>query len=472
MTKERNNAAWRVSDLDPAKPIHLAGVAGSAMNGLALLLRQRGFRVVGTDPRADLFRESLEAAGVVVHTEQDGSTVRPDTSLVVASAALPTDHPELAAATSQGIATVTYAEFLGALMAEADGVAVAGTHGKTTTTAMVVAILRSAGLSVSFVVGGIIPGLGTGAQSGSSNIFVAEACEYNRSFLHLTPRIAVVTNIEEDHLDIYANIEEIADAFRAFASNLPESGILIHSVHCCNTAHILADICCSKISFGIETEADFTAESIRVEGGKTVFDLVCEGERFEGIRLPTPGRHNVANALAAAAVCRNLGVSFDSIIAALAGFEGVNRRFEIRGEAGGVTVVDDYAHHPTEIRALLQGASTRFPGRRLVVVFQPHQCSRTRLFLKELADSLSAADLVFVPDIYAARDSEEEKARTSSKDLVKQIAAKGTIAEYPGALDSVVERVVKVLEPEDVLLTVGAGDVDQIIDDLLKRLSS
>ncbi len=472
MKKERNNAAWRVSSLDPAKPIHLAGVAGSAMNGLALLLRQRGFRVVGTDPRADLFRENLEAAGVVVHTEQDGTALQPDTSLVVASAALPTDHPELVAATGQGIATVTYAEFLGALMTEADGVAVAGTHGKTTTTAMIVAILMWADLSPSFVVGGVIPGLGMGARSGSSNIFVAEACEYNRSFLHLTPRIAVITNIEEDHLDIYANIEEITDAFRAFASNLKENGVLIHSVECRNTASILADISCRKISIGVETNAGFAAENIRMEGAETIFDLVFEGNYVGAIRLPAPGRHNVANALAATAVCRNLGVSFDSIIAALAGFEGVNRRFEIRGEAGGVTVVDDYAHHPTEIRALLQGATARFPGRRLVVVFQPHQCSRTRLFLKELADSLSGADLVFVPDIYAARDSEEEKARTSSKDLVKQIVARGTIAKYPGSLDSVVERVAEVLDPGDVLLTVGAGDVDQIIDDLLKHLSS
>ncbi len=472
MSSEQQTDRLSISDLDIERPIHLAGVAGSAMSGLALLLRERGFRVIGTDPRADEIRSRLEAAGVEVHADQDGSKIPPNAGLLVATAALPMDHPELRTARERGLRIATYAEFLGALMAEAQGVAIAGTHGKTTTTAMIVSVLRSAGVSPGFVIGGHVPEIGANAGSGTSNIFVAEACEYNRSFLHLKPHVAVITNIEEDHLDIYKDIDDICHAFREFSSELPRDGLLIYSAECSNTASVVTELDCPKLSFAVENDATLSAQNLRDENNATVFDLVEEGDRLTTVRISLPGRHNVANALATFAACRELGVHDDQIVAGLASFRGVGRRFEIRGEAGGIVIVDDYAHHPTEIRALLEAASRRFPGRRLVVAFQPHQCSRTRLLLDEFAGAFGRADLVFIPDIYSVRDTAEERARISAADLVRELNNQGTRAEYAGDLGTLVDHLLRVLVPGDVALTVGAGNVDSVVEDLLARLSS
>ncbi|MCP4602880.1 MAG: UDP-N-acetylmuramate--L-alanine ligase [Proteobacteria bacterium] len=471
VNKRPQTADWSISDLNPEQPIHFAGIAGSAMSGLAMLLHERGFRVVGTDPRADQLRAYFEAAGIAVHEQQDGSKIPLDAGLVVTTAALPSDHPELVKAADRDLRIVRYAEFLGALMAESDGIAVAGTHGKTTTSAMIVSILKSAGISPSFVIGGVASDLGTNAGNGSSRVFVAEACEYNRSFLNLAPKTAVITNIEQDHMDIYANLAEIIEAFSMFASTLQQDGVLVHSIHCQNTTPILADLQCRKISFGVETEADYSARNTRTETGETVFTLIHKGIHLSDIRLNMPGRHNVANALAAIAVCSELDIPVDRIARALSVFKGVRRRFEIRGEAHGVVVIDDYAHHPTEIRALLEGAETRFPGQRLVIAFQPHQCCRTRLLFDEFARSFDRADIVVIPDIYSVRESDKERERINSDDLVKQIIAGGADAKYTGSLDSTVDHLLKILKPDDVLLTVGAGDIDQIVDNLLKRLA-
>jgi UDP-N-acetylmuramate--alanine ligase len=459
-----------LSSLNPDQPIHLAGVAGSAMSGLALLLLQRGFQVVGTDPRAEEVRARLESAGALLFSEQDGSRIPANASIVVTSAALPKDHPELVAASKRGLRVVQYAEFLGALMSEALGVAVAGTHGKTTTTAMIVSCLRSSGISPGFVIGGYVPDLKTGSDAGSSKIFVAEACEYNRSFLHLAPRIAVITNIEEDHLDIYENLDEVKEAFCSFASRLPKDGFLVHSAHCRNTPSILSELSCEKRSFGVEIEACYTGENLRVGPDGTTFDLRMNDDRVGNITLLVHGRHNVANALAATAVCREIGLSTDQIIKGLSGFRGVKRRFEVRGDVDGVTVVDDYAHHPTEIRALLDTARTRFGNRKLIAVFQPHQASRTRLLLDEFAQSFDLADEVIVPDIYSVRDTQEEQRRIHSKDLVNRIAACGKKAKYIAALEDVVEYLLETVKTGDVVLAVGAGNIDRIAGEILSRL--
>ena len=466
-----NPCGLTLGGLDANRPIHMAGIAGSAMSGLARILRQRGFAVVGTDPRAGEANSCLTSLGIPVFEEQDGSRIVGDTQLVIATAALPQKHPELNAARNKGIPIVSYADFLGVWMADSDGVAISGTHGKTTVSSMVVTCLRQAGISPGFVIGGLVPGLGTNADSGDSPLFVAEACEFNRSFLSLSPRIAVITNIEEDHLDIYNGLSEIQEAFSAFVSGLKDrDGLLVYSAECRNSVPVVRKTDCAKLSFGIEAKADISARNIKQDEGAMRFDLYFQGAPKREIRLTVPGRHNVQNALAAIGVCHALGVSFDDAAIALEQFSGASRRFEIRGEANGITIVDDYAHHPTEIRALLQAARARFPGRRVVIVFQPHQHSRTRFFLESLSEALSEADLSLIPDIYAARDSEEDKKTVNSKDLVDKIVTQGKSSYYVGGLENVVGQISKRATPGDVLLIAGAGDIDSIIPQVLQEL--
>ncbi|MCP4197432.1 MAG: UDP-N-acetylmuramate--L-alanine ligase [Proteobacteria bacterium] len=461
---------WNFSKLDQNRPVHLAGIAGSAMSGLAIILRERGFHVVGTDPRASDARERFQRVGIEIHAEQDGRHLPANTQIVIATAAIPHNHPELQAASKLGIPVITYAQALGGLMAEARGVAVAGTHGKTTTTAMIVSCLKSAGIDPGFVIGGFVPGLGASADRGQAPIFIAEACEYNRSFLNLSPEIAVITNIEEDHLDIYGNLAEIKKAFFAFTSRIPANGVLIHSANCQNTASIVDQILCQTVSFGVETEADYAAQNIRADTHETIFDLHCRENPVQEIHLPAPGRHNVANALAALAVCRKLDLSVKKTAHGLHSFQGVSRRFDIRGDSGGVIVVDDYAHHPTEIGALLEGARERYPNRRLIVAFQPHQSSRTRQFIDRFAQAFNGADLVVVSDIYSVRETDEEKKMVHSSELVEKICAQGMRATYMGEIDEAVDYLSGILQENDLLLTVGAGDVDRIAESILTRL--
>lgn len=462
----------RFSGLDPARPIHLAGVAGSAMSGLALMLREKGFPVDGTDPRADAVRGRLSPAGVTLHEAQDGSRIAADAQLVVASAALPADHPELAAARERRLPVVSYPELLGAVMAERMGVAISGTHGKTTVTSMVVHCLLAAGGSPGFVIGGTVPALGTGAAFGGDEVFVAEACEYKRSFLQLAPKIAVITGIEADHLDVYKDIDEIKEAFSLFAAKLPaRTGTLIHSALCENTRSILPALSCRKRSFGIEAAADVSAHGLEEHPEHSAFEIRLDGAPVGRARLRVPGRHNVANALAAVAVCRELNV--DSVVAlkALEGFQGAGRRFEPRGAAAGIDLVDDYAHHPTEIRSVLQAARVRYPFRRIVVAFQPHQYSRTRLLLDDFAAALSGADRVVIPDIYEARDTARDKREVRAADLVDRIARAGIPATCGGNLEETRTHLAATLESGDVLITAGAGDIDTIIPSLLDALA-
>jgi UDP-N-acetylmuramate--alanine ligase len=461
-----------IKDLNPTLPVHLAGIAGSAMNGLAVLLKNRGFKVSGSDPRATEVQQQFNAIGIFVSENQDGSSIPKNAQLVIATAALPTDHPELVAARSRGINVVNYAEFLGALMTEREGIAVAGTHGKTTTTAMIVQILQAAKLDPGFVIGGIAPSIGVGAGNGSDPYFVAEACEYNRSFLNLYPRIAVVTNIEEDHLDIYKDLSEIKQTFIEFLNHLPASnGLLVYSADCPATASILKDINSRKLSCGIDQKADYTAYNLNPGPTGTSFDITDPEGQSIHVQLDSPGRHNVANALNAVAVCHSLAVPLDQCASALDSFSGVNRRFQVYNDVGNISFVDDYAHHPTEIRAVLAAARDRFPDRRLVIAFQPHQSSRTRIFLKELAEALSMADHILVLDIYSVRDSDEDQRSISSFDLVSKIRNIGPNAEYSGSPSTTVDLLSKLLRPLDVLISIGAGNVDQVIHSIVQKLA-
>ncbi len=461
---------FQLANLDPNRPIHLAGIGGSAMRGLAKILHQRGFCVTGTDlSLAEVDRE-LGALGIPLSSCQDGSQIPPRAQLIIATAALTTDHPELVAARRRDIPVIKYADALGALLANTRGAAIAGTHGKTTTTAMIATMLRRLGVDAGFMIGGFVPDLDGNASSGTADIFVAEACEYDRSFLKLRPTIAVITNIEADHLDMYRDLDDIREAFRDFAGQVPEHGAVIYAADCPNTTPILSDLHCATPSFGIHKPADYTAADLRFDTSGSYFELVHRQERIGEVRLGLPGLHNVANALAALAVCHRLGFELADAAAALARFHGVDRRFQIRPEVGGITIVDDYAHHPTELCALLEAAGHRFPGRRLVILFQPHQLSRTRHLIDQFASAFSGADLAILTDIYLARDHHPSPEDPDAAVLVDRIRASGTEARYIGSLDATIAALPSLLSANDVLLVVGAGDIFKVSDALLLHL--
>jgi len=456
------------------RPIHLSGISGSAMSGLARILVQRGFGVTGTDPSPDeATRRRLEALGIEVVTRQDGSAVPSDAQLVIASAALKPEHPELTAARARGVPVVKYAAVLGALFNAGEGLAVAGTHGKTTTTAMIVTALRAAGADPGFVVGGLVPQIGASASAGTSDVFVAEACEYDRSFLNLRPKRAIITNIDDDHLDIYGDIAGVERAFAEFASRVAEDGTLFVCADDPRLASIAAarkGRCVSYSASG--TPADWEARGVRVDGSRTRFDIYRGGAFALATSIRIPGRHNVGNALAALAAACDLGFSLETLAEGIAEFLGAARRFQLLGEAGGAAFVDDYGHHPTEIRAVLDGARERYAGRRIIAVFQPHQVARTRLLFDELKNAFERADLVVLTDIYAARDALASPDEKSALPLAEAIRATGKRVLHAPSLDDATCAVLSELAEGDVVLTIGAGDVHKVCAAALSRLSA
>jgi len=456
----------------PAKKVHLIGIGGTGMSGVARMLLCEGAAVSGSDMRDNPVFEVLRKMGAVVHVGHSPSNIPPDVDLVVISAAVKPDNVELVEAGRRRIEVIKYARALGLLMAGQEGVAVSGTHGKTTTTAMLAVILVAAGKDPSFVVGGHVPQLGASSAEGHNGIFVAEACEYDRSFLNLCPRIAIINNIEEDHLDYYHDLAEIISAFREFASLLPPDGLLIVSAHDRNAVAVAESTSARKETFGARIPADWRAENLSAAGGRYTFDVIHKGAALGTVHLGIPGVQNVLNALAAAAAANALGVDFPVIADALSKFQGAARRFEVIGEARGVTIIDDYGHHPTEIQVTLKAAREFFRAGRLWAVFQPHQYSRTRFFLKDFARSFSQADKIIVPDIYFVRDSDQERATVNAGDLVRELVGLGYDAEYIPSWGAIVDRISAQAERGDVVLTLGAGNVNEVAYALLERLRS
>ena len=447
---------------------HLVGIGGIGLSGLARLLAARGYAVTGTDLRPNALTAELEALGVGIRTGHDAAHLPAGCTLVVRSAAIPDDNPEVAAARAANVPVFFHAEMVGRLMAERSGIAVAGCHGKTTTTAMISYLLSRAGFEPSFLCGGVIPQLGTNAASGAGRHFVAEACEFNRSFLKLAPQCAVVTNIEEDHLDYYRDLEEIAGAFREFAALVGERGVVIGGIDSPPVAELIATLKGKGESYSIEKDADWCAKKISVEGGVWRFDVLKYGKAFGSFSLAVPGIHNVSNALAAIAACTWAGVGRELIELGLTEFAGAERRFQLLGERNGAVVIDDYGHHPTEIQATLRAVKERFPARKIWCVFQPHQYSRTRFFLKEFARSFGDAQLVLLPEIYEARDGGAEAHKVSSADLAKLLDANGKAALFMPSFDHVVAFLEDKVDPSVVVVTMGAGDVDQVARRFLK----
>src|SRR5918912_3009452 len=450
--------------------VHLVGIGGIGMSGIAEVLCNLGFRVSGSDLKRSAVTERLEGMGVEVHEGHRAEFVG-DAQVVVRSTAVRDDNPEVLAARERSVPVIPRAEMLAELMgSKQDTVAVAGSHGKTTTTSMVGTVLGGAGLDPTVVVGGVVGAFGSNARLGKSDLMVVEADESDRSFLMLTPTFAVVTNIDREHMDYYRDMDDMRDCFANFVNKVPFYGA---AVLCLDDPHVQAVIPRVKrrrITYGLSAQADISAHAIRFDQPFGSTFTVWQGAQAVGqVTLQVPGLHNVYNALAAVAIGFELGVEFDVIAQALASYTGVNRRFQFKGEAGGVLVVDDYGHHPTEVRATLAAAKVGSKGRRMIVLFQPHRYTRTRDQMDEFARSFNNADVLLVTDIYAA--SEDPLPGVTAETLTDAIKSYGhKSAAYVGALDTAVKALLSEARPGDMVVTLGAGNVYQAAEQLVELL--
>ncbi|NUN51623.1 MAG: UDP-N-acetylmuramate--L-alanine ligase [Planctomycetaceae bacterium] len=404
------------------------------------------------------------------HEGHDAAHLPEEADLVVASAAIPASNPELQEAERRGLPVVKYARALGGLMEGRRGIAVAGCHGKTTTTGMTAFVLERCGLDPSVIVGGDLPVFGGNWKHGLSPFLVAEACEYDRSFLNLSPEIAIVNNIDADHLDYYRDLQDISSAFLDFARRLPPEGLLVVNNEQDRLFRSDAGVRARVETTGLRNHADWTAVERTMERGLTRFKVLRRGEEWGAFALRIPGLHNTLNALGVIAVASHLGLDRESIHRALLDFPGVDRRLQVRYRRGGISVVDDYAHHPAEVQAVLRTLRDEPGTRRIWAVFQPHQASRLRLLRREMAAALGAADRVLVPDVFFARDSQSDRESVHSLDLVKTLNNLGADAVYEPSFPLIVERILADLRPGDVVVTMGAGNITGVSHDLARRL--
>ncbi len=447
--------------------VHLIGIGGSGMRALAGVLMAHGATVSGSDSATSGALERLRQDGAAVHVGQRRENLPVDCDLVVYSAAVHEQNPELLAARERGVEVVKYSQMLGRVMSLGTGIAIAGTHGKSTTTGMVSFVLREAGCDPSFIVGATVPQLGGPSGVGGGEHFVAEACEFDRSFLNLTPRYAAILNIEEDHLDCFDDLSAIIEAFRAFAGRVCPGGVLIANGEDRHVLDAIATVEADVQTFGLSPSCTWRGIVVDTVEGRAVMNVLFGDEPFCRLTSPLAGLHNAYNALAAVGLLHHAGISPTAISELLPRFGGAHRRMTFKGEIDGVTVVDDFAHHPTEIQATLRALRDAYEPKRVVCVFQPHQHSRTRFLLKDFAMSFGLADEVIVPDIYFVRDSQRERDHISSADLVAQIRLHGGAAHYIQSCEDIAAYLHDMLQPDDLLVTMGAGDVWKVADDVL-----
>jgi UDP-N-acetylmuramate--alanine ligase len=453
--------------------IHLIGIGGAGMGGIAEVLVNLGYAVQGSDLLPNAVTARLERMGVRVFVGHEAGQVT-GASVVVVSTAVAPDNPEFAAAVAARIPVVRRAEMLGELMRFRQGIAVAGTHGKTTTTSLVASVLAAGGLDPTFVIGGLLKSAGSNAKLGTSRYLVAEADESDASFLHLQPMIAIVTNIDNDHLGTHGgDFEKLKQSFVEFLHNLPFYGLAVLCSDDEVVRGILPQVGRPTVLYGLADGADLRAVSLERDGGTTRFQAVRPGREPLAVELNLPGLHNVRNALAAIAVATELDVADDAIREALAGFQGIGRRIELVGEvatkSGRVTLVDDYGHHPTEIEATVDAVRQAWPGRRLVLAFQPHRYTRTRDLIDDFGRALSAADALLVTEVYAA--GEEPIANADGRAICRAVRGRGRlepvfvedVRELPAALAGVIAD-------RDVVLTMGAGSIGAVAHELPGRL--
>jgi UDP-N-acetylmuramate--alanine ligase len=442
------------------RSLHFIGIGGAGMSGIALVMHRRGYEVTGSDLKPSRYVTLLENAGVPVRIGHKAANLdSPD--VVVISSAIPVHNIELQEARRRGIPVVKRAQALAWLMRSGRGIAVCGTHGKTTTTSMISRALVDSGLDPTFLVGGELNDLGSNARHGDGNLVVCEADESDGSLLLLEPEVAVVTNLELDHHSHYLHVEDVERVFRTFLGRLPAHGLLVYCAEDDRLGALARDVPCRVCSYGFTPDADYRAREVVCRHPGCSFDIWHEEEKLASASLQVPGRHNVLNALACFATLTELGLSPGEITPALNSFSGAVRRFQLKGERDGVTVVDDYAHHPTELRATLRAARE---GRwaRVIAVFQPHLYSRTEFLHSEFAEALLEADVAIVTDVYGAR--EDPLPGVSGKLIVDDMLrlCKNKPVVYLPRLGSVVEYLHRATVPGDVVLTLGAGDVHRV----------
>jgi UDP-N-acetylmuramate--alanine ligase len=450
--------------------IHFVGIGGIGMSGIAEVLLTLGYRVSGSDLRENDSTRRLKQLGGDLAIGHRAEHIG-DADVVVTSSAVKPGNPEVEAARSRQIPVIPRAEMLAELMRMKYGVAVAGSHGKTTTTSLIATVMSAAGLDPTAVIGGKLPQLGSNARLGQGEYLVAEADESDGSFMKLTPTVAVVTNIDAEHLDHYGDLATLTRSFVDFVNKIPFYGVAVLCLDHPQVQAILPAVEKRHVTYGTAWQADYRATDLRFAGLTTRFRALVRGREAGQVTLAMPGAHNVLNALATLAVADFLEIPFDVYVSALSSFAGVQRRFTIRGEAGGVTVVDDYGHHPEEIKATLTGARGAFPGRRLVAVFQPHRFTRAAALTAEFATAFYQADRVLCGDVYAA--GEDPVAGVTGRTLADAIRAHGhKDVLYVGPVPALVTQVVTEARPGDVVITLGAGDVWQVGAEALKRLAA
>ena len=451
-----------------AHRLHFVGIGGIGMSGIAEVLLNLGYDVRGSDLNESALTKRLRQLGALLFIGHNEANVS-EADVVVVSTAISSDNPEVVEARRQGIPIIRRAEMLAELMRMKYGVAVAGTHGKTTTTSLIGTILAEGGIDPTIVVGGRVKSLSSNARLGEGEYLVAEADESDGSFLNLIPTIAVVTNIDEEHLDHWSGgLDEIVEAFVNFVNKVPFYGCAVMCLDHPTVQSVLPRLDKRYVTYGFSRQADYRASDLSATDGSLKFTVCKHDSPLGEIELNMVGRHNVENALAAIVVADEVGVPFDTIAKALREFEGVGRRFEIKGKYNDILIVDDYGHHPTEIRATLQAARDYFQ-RRVVVAFQPHRYTRTRDLLEDFVTSFNASDILLVSDIYEA--SEEPIEGITAEALSESISVHGhNHVSYAGDLANLLIALEYIVKPGDLVITLGAGDISKVSDQLLERL--
>jgi len=458
---------YKIDFNQPIK-IHFMGIGGISMSGLAEILFDRGFTITGSDIKETPLTQHLSGKGIHIDYGQRASNIKDDMDLVVYTAAIHPDNPEYQEVIRKNLHIMDRATLLGQIMANYENsIAIAGTHGKTTTTSMIAHIFLQAKSDPTITVGGILRAIDGNIRIGQSQNFITEACEYTNSFLKFYPKIAVILNIEEDHMDFFKDIEDIRNSFKHFASNVSPEGTLIINNDIDYIDRVIDGLNCGIITYGLDSEADYTAKNIQfnlmVQGD---YDLYIKGEYIDHINLNVTGMHNVSNSLASIAAAMEAGISLEDVKQGLLNFDGTDRRFEYKGEIGGITIIDDYAHHPTEIEATLITAG-RYPHKNLWCVFQPHTYTRTKAFLEDFARVLSLADKVILSDIFAARET--NPGDIHSKDLLDLLVKNGTEAYYFSSFDEIENFLIKNCTHGDLLITMGAGNIVSVGEKLLGK---
>ena len=453
-------------DFNKPEHIHFIGIGGISMSGLAEILLGAGFGISGSDSKPSALTKQLEEKGAKVFYGQCAENISADYNCVVYTAAIHPDNPEFARCVELDLPMLSRAELLGQIMKNyKTSIAVSGTHGKTTTTSMFSSVLLAADTDPTISVGGILEAIGGNIRVGKSETFITEACEYTNSFLSFYPTLSIILNIEEDHMDFFKDLDDIMNSFRQFALKLPKDGCLVINKEIKDYEKITEGLECNVITYGMDSSCTYYAKNIHFnEQGYGEFDVMYQDVSLGHIILSVPGQHNVSNALAVIAGARKLGISMEQIQAGLLGFSGANRRFQYKGSLNGVTIIDDYAHHPTEIRTTLEAAKN-YPHREVWCIFQPHTFTRTKAFFHEFATSLSLADHIILADIYAARET--DTLGVSSELLAKEISELGADCYYFPSFDEIENFVKSHCIHGDLLITMGAGDVVNIGENLL-----